>query len=160
MKLHGDKDIYNLADFGKAAPQFGFSRPINKIVIKNREALWLCTMIAQGGAGALDGVPFEVDDDFKKFAKVELKKEDSEKLTNLEIKTILLKWVAEALDIHNQLDKDDMIKVWMVEEGEEANNVKDGIGAIKSKGKKELKDNRINRAKYREMGDGFDWQWK
>ena len=57
------------------------------------------------------------------------------------------------------LEKDDMIKVWTVKDGE-SNNVKDGIGAMKSKGKKELKENRINRAKYREMGDGYDWEWK
>ena len=50
-------------------------------------------MISKGSAGALDGVPFETDEDFTKFAKKELKKEDSEKLTNEEIKMILLKWV-------------------------------------------------------------------
>ena len=75
MKLHGDeKPIYSLGDFGQVAPQFGFSAPINKIVIKNKEAFWLCVMISKGGAGALDGVPFETDEDFTKFAKKELKK--------------------------------------------------------------------------------------
>ena len=160
MKLHGDeKPIYSLGDFGQVAPQFGFSAPIHKIIIKNKEAFWLCVMISKGGAGALDGVPFETDEDFTKFAKKELKKENSEKLTNEEIKMILLKWVYEAMDVHDQLEKDDMIKLWTIKDGE-SNNVKGGIGAIKSKGKKELKDNRINRAKYREMGDGYDWQWK
>ena len=63
------------------------------------------------------------------------------------------------MDLHDQLEKDDMIKIWTIKDGE-SNNVKGGIGAMKSKGKKELKENRINRAKYREMGDGYDWEWK
>lgn len=66
MKIHGSKTpIFNIDDFAKTAPEFGYSRKLKKIIFRNKEAFWLCAIAAEQ-PHILDGVPFKYDNEFKR----------------------------------------------------------------------------------------------
>ena len=66
MKLYGSKPVFNMEDFAKTTPAFGYSKKLNKIVFKNHEAFWMC-VIASEQAGMMSDVPFDYDDSFLNF---------------------------------------------------------------------------------------------
>ena len=132
MKVHGGKVIFNIDDFAKDAPSFGYSRVLNKVVFKNYEAFWLCAVAAEQ-PHVLDGVAFRCDDEFKRqVSETTGKNIPSQK----DIQSYLSKQLAEAMAINDTLRDDDIYKCFRVE-ASDPNDI-EKMGAFKSKGKLEL----------------------
>ena len=130
MKVHGaDKAIFNINDFAKTAPEFGFSRTLNKIIFKNREAFYLC-VIATENPTVLDGVPINCDDEFKSHLCKELKIEPADLKYN-DIKLYIQKNIVEAMQVLDQIEKHESYKMFIVNPND-PNNVND-MYHIKSK---------------------------
>ena len=136
MKLNKNskKEYLNLSDFGQEAPVFGYSRALNKIVFKNKEAYYLC-VIAVEQPTVLDGVPFKCDDEFKKYIAEQLKIENAD-LKYSDIKLFIQKNIIDALSTTDQLGNDSY-KMFNVDPNDPNNIYK--MNHMNSKGKKHQK---------------------
>lgn len=118
MKIHGSKKpIFNLDDFAKTAPEFGFSRKLNKIVFMNKEAFWLCAIAAEQ-PHILDGVPFKYNNEFRTAV---IKDTGIQNPSYKDIQIYLSKQLFEAMNIHDTLG-DDMYRCFNVDPND-PNNV-------------------------------------
>lgn len=126
MKIHGDKLIFNVNDFAKEAPSFGYSRTLNKVIFKNKEAFWLCAVAAEQ-PHILDGVVFKTDDEFKKQVAKTIGKNQ---LTQKDIQNYLSSQLTEAMQIKDTLG-DDSYKCFRVD-SQDPNNISK-MGAFESK---------------------------
>lgn len=118
MKIHGSETpIFNINDFAKTAPEFGFSRKLNKIVFKNKEAFWLCAIAAEQ-PHILDGVAFKYDNEFKLAV---IKNTGVQNPSNKDIQKYLSKQLFEAMNIYDDLG-DDMYRCFNVDPND-PNNV-------------------------------------
>jgi hypothetical protein len=113
-----------------AVPSFGFSTALNKIVVKNQEAFWLLGEIADDPKKItiLDGCPLQTDEDFKKWACKQLKKQD---VTTEESKNLIIDWAREALGIADQVDEH-TFQIFKVD-ADNPNNIEDMAGISSKK---------------------------
>jgi hypothetical protein len=133
MKTHGSNTpIFNINDFAKTAPEFGYSRKLKKIVFKNKEAFWLCAVAAEQ-PHILDGVPFKYDNEFKRAVIEDMSLNDP---SYKDIQKYLSKQLFEAMNIHDSLG-DDMYKCFNVDPNDPNNVGK--MEFYNSKGKGNIK---------------------
>ena len=103
MKLHGSKTpIFNIDDFAKTAPMYGYSRKLSKIVFMNKEAFWLCVIAAEH-PHVLDGVAFKYNDEFKTAVA---KDTGLNNPSYKDIQNFLSKNLLEAMNIKNNVGED------------------------------------------------------
>ena len=102
MKLYGSKPVFNMDDFAKTTPAFGYSKKLNKIVFKNHEAFWMC-VIASEKAGMMSDVPFEYDDDFLNHM---IKQTKIQEPNRKQIKIFLEGQLIEAMNIRDNIGDD------------------------------------------------------
>ncbi len=137
MKLHGSKTpIFNIDDFAKTAPMYGFSRKLNKIIFMNKEAFWLCVIAAEH-PHILDGVAFKYNDEFKvAVAKDAGLNNPSYK----DIQAFLSKNLLEALNTKDNVGEDNSFRLFNVDPNDPNNLAKMDMYSSKE-GKKERKLN-------------------
>ncbi len=111
MKLYGSSPVFNMDDFAKTAPAFGYSKKLNRITFKNHEAFWMCVIAAEK-SGMMSDVPFEYDDDFLKHV---VKQTGIQRPTQKDIRKFLQGQLLEAMNVNDQIDEGEHFKCFQVD---------------------------------------------